>query len=177
MTDPMTKPGVIRVRPLRIFALATILASGCDPAAPPPSEPATRAEPAAPLNPVIQEIVAGLSEERMAASLRKLESFGTRHVVSGGLGPERGIDAARDWLAQELASYDPRLEVSVQPFRLPAGTGEGRVTRDVEVANVIAVLPGTTEPGQQILVTAHYDTVNLHRKPVPDDDGRVREMV
>ena len=78
---------------------------------------------------------------------------------------------------QELSSYDPRLEVSVQPFRLPAGTADGQVLRDVEVANVIAVLPGATEPAQQILVTAHYDSVHLHRKPVPPDEQRVRELI
>ena len=135
------------MRSLPTFVLATILTSGCDRAAVPTSETADPRPESAALNPVIQEIVASLSEDRIEASLRRLEGFGTRHILSGELGPERGIDAARDWLVQELSGYDPRLEVSVQPFRLPAGTADGQVLRDVEVANVIAVLPGTTEPG------------------------------
>jgi Zn-dependent M28 family amino/carboxypeptidase len=60
---------------------------------------------------------------------------------------------------------------------LPAGAAEGAVLRDVDLANVVAVLPGSTNPQQQILVTAHYDTVNLHRRPVPSDDERARELV
>jgi len=165
------------VSPLRAFVLATVLASGCDRQAPSTPEPADPRPESSALNPVIQEIVASLSEERMEASLRKLESFGTRYVLSGELAPGRGIDAAKDWLVQELSSYDPRLEVSAQPFRLPAGAADGQVLRDVELANVVAVLPGTTEPARQILVTAHYDTVHLHRKPVPADEQRVRELM
>ena len=129
------------------------------------------------LNPTIEAIVASVSEERIEANLRKLEEFGTRHILSGHLGPQRGIDAAKDWLVQELSSYDARLQVSVQPFRLPAGAAEGAVLRDVELANVVAVLPGGTDARQQILITAHYDTVNVHRRPVPPDEDRARELV
>jgi hypothetical protein len=129
------------------------------------------------LNPTIEAVVAGVSEERIAANLRQLEGFGTRHILSGHLGPQRGIDAAKDWLVQELSSYDPRLQVSVQAFSLPKGAAEGAVVRDVELANVVAVLPGSTDPAQQILITAHYDTVNVHRRPVLSDEERARDLV
>lgn len=139
---------------------------------------APRSEPVAvALNAQIEEIVASVSEERMAASLRRLESFGTRHILSGGLAPEHGIDAAKDWLVSELASYSPRLRVSLQPFHLPEGSGDGRVVRAVDVANVVAVLPGTADPEHQILVTAHYDTIHVRRKPVPSDEERVAEVM
>jgi Zn-dependent M28 family amino/carboxypeptidase len=49
--------------------------------------------------------------------------------------------------------------------------------RDVDLGNVVAVLPGTTDPAHQILITAHYDTVNLHRRPVPSDEERARDLV
>jgi putative aminopeptidase FrvX len=129
------------------------------------------------LNPDIQEIVASVSDERIADHLRRLEAFGTRNVHSGELGPERGIDAARDWLVQEFQSYSPRLEVSVQPFKLPEGAGGGRVVRDLELANVVAVLPGTVDPAHQILLTAHYDTVHVRRKPIPSDAERIDRLV
>ena len=77
------------------------------------------------LNPTIAAVVAGVSEQRIESNLRTLEAFGTRHILSGPLGPQRGIDAARDWLVRELSSYDARLQVSVQPFRLPKGTADG----------------------------------------------------
>ena len=129
------------------------------------------------LNPTIEGVVASVSEERIAANLRTLEAFGTRHILSGPLGPQRGIDAARDWLVQELSSYDSRLQVSVQSFRLPKGAAEGAVLRDVELGNIVAVLPGTADPAHQILITAHYDTVNLHRRPVLSDEERARDLV
>ncbi|HSC17135.1 MAG TPA: M28 family peptidase [Gammaproteobacteria bacterium] len=135
-----------------------------------PSEPTN-------LNPTIEAVVAGVSEERIEANLRKLEGFGTRYILSGHLGPQRGIDAAKDWLVQELSSYGPRLQVSVQSFSLPKGAAEGQVLRDVDLGNVVAVLPGRTDPAHQILITAHYDTVNLHLRPVPSDDERVRDLV
>jgi len=113
----------------------------------------------------------------MAASLRRLESFGTRHVLSGELGPERGIDAAKDWLVSELSSYSPRMRVSAQYFELPEGTGNGDVLRDVEVANVVAVLPGTSDPEREILITAHYDSVNYHRKPAQSTEERLRLLM
>ena len=157
----------IRLRPPLALGLAFgFVLSSCRA----PSESVTR-------NPTIEAVVAAVSEERIEANLRKLEGFGTRHILSGHLGPQRGIDAARDWLVQELSSYDPRLQVSVQAFRLPKGAAQGAVLRDVELGNVVAVLPGSTDPAQQILITAHYDTVNLHRRPVPSDEERARDLV
>jgi len=146
--------------------MAVVLICGCGPSSN-----------SAGLNPDIQEIVASVSDERIADSLRQLEAFGTRNIHSGELGPERGIDAARDWLVREFQSYSPRLEVSVQTFNLPEGSGNGRVVRDLELANVIAVLPGTVDPAHQILLTAHYDTIHLHRKPIPGDAERIDELV
>src|SRR5437764_776011 len=63
------------------------------------------------LNPTIQEIVRGVSESRMEATLKKLEGFGTRHIHSSQDDPEHGIGAAQRWLSQEFQSYSPRLEV------------------------------------------------------------------
>jgi hypothetical protein len=47
----------------------------------------------------------------------------------------------------------------------------------VDVSNVIAVLPGAVAPDICVLVTAHYDSVNIARKPVLDDAGRVADPV
>src|SRR6185312_6887841 len=37
--------------------------------------------------------------------------------------------------------------------------------RDVEVVNVVAVLPGVTHPEKRLIVGAHYDSLNIVRKP------------
>ena len=71
----------------------------------------------------------------------------------------------------------PVLEVSYQTFRVKKGARRGQVLREVELANVVAVLPGTVEKDRYVLVTAHYDTVNLHRKPQFTDQERLADWV
>jgi Zn-dependent M28 family amino/carboxypeptidase len=39
-----------------------------------------------------------------------------------------------------------------------------RIQRDVEVVNVVAVLPGTTQPEKRLIVSGHYDSVNMVRR-------------
>lgn len=102
------------------------------------------------INPKIRKIVDDVSRERIIATLQKLESFGTRSTLSKQVVP------AREWIAGELRGYSPRLQVSFDSHRVKKS---GRITRDVEMANVVAVLPGLMHPDQQILVTAHYDTM------------------
>lgn len=126
------------------------------------------------VNPTIVEIVEQVSEERIAQNLRRLESFETRYILSEHDHPTRGIGAARKWIREQFESYGPRLEVSEQEFHVDKGE---RVSREVDVANVIAVLPGKVHPDRYVLITAHYDTVNQIRKPVPPDPERVQELL
>src|SRR6266852_1317144 len=77
------------------------------------------------INPGVKQIVAAISEERIAATLRKLESFGTRHTLSPQDDPAQGIGAAMRWLHDQFQSYSPRLEVSYQPFTIQRGGAAG----------------------------------------------------
>ena len=122
------------------------------------------------LNPQIQKIISQVSTERIAAIQKKLESFGTRNIYSATNDPEHGIGAAREWIAAQFRSYSPRLQVSFDKHRLAK---QGRAFRNVEIWNVVAVLPGTSEPERQVLVTGHYDSIDLIYKT--DPDGR-REL-
>src|SRR4051812_10911242 len=101
-----------------------------------PDEPETR------LNPTVKQIVESISEQRIAAILKKLESFGTRYVLSAQDDPLHGIGAAKRWIHDEFKSYSPRLEVSYQNFAVKKGARRGQIIHDVELSNVIAVLPG-----------------------------------
>lgn len=129
------------------------------------------------LNPQIARIVSAISEDRMAATLKKLEGFGTRYVLSPQDDPSHGIGAAKRWIRDELTSYSPRLQVSYQDFGLKKGSRRGQIIRDVDVSNVIAVLPGTTQKDRYVLVTAHYDSVNRVRKPYTGPEQTVAELV
>ena len=106
------------------------------------------------LDPRIVKLVQSVSEERLAAILKKLESFGTRSTLSSPDKPDRGIGAARQWIFDEMKSYSPKLQVSFDTYQVAK---QGRITRDVEVRNVIVMLPGKS--ARRIYVSGHYDTV------------------
>jgi len=115
------------------------------------TEPST---PSSDLDPGIVKLVESISEDRLAAILKKLESFETRSTLSSSDSPTRGIGAARQWILEEMRSYSPRLQVSFDTYQVAK---QGRITRDVEVRNVMAVLPGRSP--RRIYVSGHYDTV------------------
>ncbi|HWP98971.1 MAG TPA: M20/M25/M40 family metallo-hydrolase, partial [Vicinamibacterales bacterium] len=138
--------------PVALATLAVWSAAGQAP-------PVDRAASPEGLDPRIVSIVGAVSEERLQALLRRLVAFGTRHTLSSTDSPERGIGAARQWIHGELARSSPRLRVAFDAHRL-APQGE-RVPREVDVRNVVAVLPGRS--ARRVYVTAHYDS--LARRP------------
>jgi hypothetical protein len=115
-----------------------------------------RAQVQADLDPRVVQLVGGVSEERLVAILQKLESFGTRNTMSSTDSPTRGIGAARQWIFDEMKNFSPRLQVTFDTYRIAK---QGRITRDVEARNVMAVLPGRS--ARRIYVSGHYDTVAL----------------
>ena len=119
------------------------------------------AESPKPLNPQIQAIVSQISSDHIAETQQKLETFQTRNIYSATDDPAHGVGAAREWIAQQFKSYSPKLEVSFDKHRLAK---QGRAFSNVEIWNVVAVLKGTSEPQEQVLVSGHYDTINLTYK-------------
>ena len=128
-------------------------------------------------NPTVKEIVASVSDQRIQATLGKLESFGTRYVLSAQDDPQHGIGAAKRWIHDELQSYSPRLEVSYQNFTVSKGARHGQIIRDVELSNIIAVLPGTVDKDRYVLITGHYDSVALIHKPYTGEDQLIAESI
>jgi hypothetical protein len=76
-----------------------------------------------------------------------------------------------------LKSYSPRLEVSYQDFTIKKGARQGQIIRDVELSNVLAILPGTVHSDFYVLVTGHYDSVALIRKPYTGAEQTVADAV
>jgi len=107
-------------------------------------------------DPRIATIVAAVSQARLQQLVERLASFGTRNTLSDTASSTRGIGAARQWIVDELGRSSPRLQVSFDTHQVAQ---QGRITRDVELRNVVAVLPGKTP--RRIYVTAHYDTVSI----------------
>jgi hypothetical protein len=106
------------------------------------------------LDPRIVKLVATISEQRLGVILKKLESFETRSTLSSTVSTTRGIGAARQWILDEMKSYSPKLRVAFDSYQV---VPQGRITRDVELRNVMAVLPGRS--ARRIYVSGHYDTV------------------
>lgn len=117
-------------------------------------------QPSQRLDPTIQKIVSDISADRIAEIEKKLEGFETRDTLSDPNQPNRGVGAARQWIFDQFKSYSPKLEVSFDTHTIPKG---GRVWKEVELRNVVAVLPGKMKQAASrwILITGHYDSLNL----------------
>src|SRR5438552_10461429 len=113
------------------------------------------------VNPTVKKVVESVSEERIAGILKKLEGFETRNIFSEDDSPTRGIGAARRWIADQFKSYSPRLEVRFDSYKVKK---KGRIVRDVEIHNVVAVLPGKLNPERQFIISGHYDSLALLRR-------------
>jgi len=120
------------------------------------------------VHPQVKKIVEEVSAERIRATIEKLVSFGTRNTMSAQDDPEHGIGAARKWIFAEFQSYSPRLQVRYDHWRVKK---TGRVFKDVDLYNVVAVLPGKTMPDVEVVVSAHYDSLNIGKLPPPASTG------
>ena len=125
------------------------------------------------IHPQVKKIVEEVSAERIRATIEKLVSFGTRHTLSAQDDPQHGIGAARKWIFAEFQSYSPRLQVRYDHWRVKK---TGRIFKDADLYNVIAVLPGKSMPEVEVLVSAHYDSINLGKLPAPTAAGGPLEV-
>ena len=135
---------------LRKLQFLLVVAAACLLTAPSVS---TAPAPSNARDPRIEQLLAQVSEQRVTAILQKLGSFGTRNTLSSTDSPARGIGAARQWILDEMKKSSARLQVAFDTYTVPRA---GRITREVEASNVVAVLPGKS--ARRVYITAHYDT-------------------
>jgi hypothetical protein len=117
---------------------------------------AAQAAPRPDADPRIEKIVAAVSEQRLHELLAKLVSFGTRNTLSDQASATSGIGAARNWILEEMRRSSEKLEVTFDTHIIPP---QGRITRQVELRNVMAVLPGRSP--RRIYISGHYDSLNI----------------
>ena len=125
------------------------------------------AQPASGLDPRIQKLLESISGQRLAEIVKKLQSFETRHTLSSATSETRGIGAARQWILDEMTRASPALKVSFDTYTLPK-QGD-RIPRDVELRNVMAILPGKS--ARRIYVSGHYDSLARRPKPAAATDN------
>ena len=123
------------------------------------------------LNPAVKQIVDQVSEERISATMKRLGEFGTRYVGSEQDSETRGIGAAQRWIEAQFKSCSPKLQVSLDKFSVKKSQ---RLPKDVDLANIVAVLPGTTDKERYVVIGGHYDSIASKRgpgTPRTDDEG------
>ncbi len=136
------------------FRLKLLGLEGVLPIPPPPSGERAQAAPGAAS--VIDRLAAAVSEGRLRADIQALQDFRTRYAST----PE--CEAAGSFLHGRL--QETGLTAQFQPF-----TFYGYPSR-----NVWAVIPGLTQPGQKVVVVAHYDSTSGQPRvlaPGADDNG------
>lgn len=145
---PVRQSAVRRSFPLVLSGLAIVMIhAGCAPEG----------------DPAIHEMLAEMSESNIRSSVEALASFGTRHTLSDTQSETRGIGAARRWIKSQFDRYSAdtggRLRVNMQSYTQPAD-GK-RITRDVEIVNVVATLPGADPVAAKrvYVVSGHYDSI------------------
>ena len=134
---------------LRLFALSLTLLTFMVPAS---AQNAPRPD----ADPRIEKIVASISEDRLKELLTKLVGFGTRNTLSDQTSTTRGIGAARNWILEEMRRSSEKLRVTFDTHQIAE---QGRITRPVDLRNVMAVLPGRSP--RRIYVSGHYDSLNI----------------
>ena len=115
--------------------------------------------------PIAQRItraVAAVDPARIEQTIETLTGFGTRHVLSRTDLEDRGTGAARLWLEAQYASLvdssGGRLQVELHAAKVPL-TRRG-MPGEMDIVNVIATLPGESDPERIYVVSGHYDSRN-----------------
>ncbi len=110
------------------------------------------------VTPVLHDIAAAPSPERLRQDVEKLVSFGTRHSLSDTRSDSRGIGAARRWIEAEFNRISERCGGCLEVMTV-SGTiaGEERIPEPTEIVNVIAIQRGTLDPDRIVIMSGDID--------------------
>ncbi|HEK85854.1 MAG: M20/M25/M40 family metallo-hydrolase [Candidatus Saccharicenans sp.] len=97
-----------------------------------------------------------VSEENITATIKTLQGFKTRNLLSEQKAVNFGIGAARRYLIKEFQKI-PGLEVVDDGYLLPKQGS--RIVRDTELHNIVAIKKGQARKERIIIVNAHYDSI------------------
>ncbi len=126
-----------------------------------PAQPGGAPPPGA--GPILRQV----SAERLKADVARLESFGTRHTLSDATSETRGIGTARRWIKSQFdaaAAESGRSGDEAPVVRFdgyPQAPDGNRITKQVEIVNVVMELPGRLGPAAgRTYIVGHYDSRN-----------------
>jgi hypothetical protein len=131
-------------------------------------------------DPAVTSLVNSVSSDTLRSYLTKLVSFGTRHTLSDTVSSTRGIGAARRWIHERFTQMSRDCGACLEVSFDPHFAANARTKNDtVKIVNVIAKLPGRSDPNRVIIIEGHYDScicsVNMtdaeSDAPGANDDG------
>ncbi len=112
---------------------------------------------------LVTRVMGEITAESIHGHVEHLASFGTRHSLSETESDTRGIGAARRWILSRFNAFSDAaggtLDSRIERFEQPPSR---RVPVAVEMANVVAILPGSLLGAEDRLyyVIGHYDSRN-----------------
>ncbi|XOV90811.1 MAG: M28 family metallopeptidase [Pseudomonadota bacterium] len=107
----------------------------------------------------LHDIASAPGAARIEADIRKLAGFGTRHTLSETESETRGIGAARRWIKAEFDEISRACEGCLKVyFQREVVPTQRRVPAPTEIVNVIAVLPGTSDPNRYVIMSGDIDS-------------------
>lgn len=102
-----------------------------------------------------------VSPENLENDIRTLANFGTRHTLSDTLSNKRGIGAARRWIKKTLEEISTDCQGCLKVFEQNnyfTPEDGNRITKDVWINNVVAVLPGKKYPNRYVIISGDIDS-------------------
>lgn len=117
------------------------------------------------IDPEIAALVKQISADSMKAYIAKMVSFGTRHSLSDTVSSEKGIGAARRWVAAKLRQFavvnKAEMQVLLDPYEIKPNPRSPRVPYTTTMKNVLGILKGSDPNDDRvILVSGHLDSRN-----------------
>jgi hypothetical protein len=107
----------------------------------------------------LRSILREIDPDRIRHTIETLVGFGTRSTISTQDDPQRGIGAARDWIASQFEEFAAmsggRMTVDVPSYIQPVAP---RIPVPTRISNVRATLRGSAEPDRIYVVSGHYDS-------------------
>jgi hypothetical protein len=142
--------------------------------------PARADVPAPAIDPAVAAAIARIDPANLRTIDLRLVAFGTRSTFSEKSGPNRGIFAARDWVAgrfrELIRSSNGRLSVALDSYTQAADSAK-RIPREVVISSVVATLKGDDPAAPTYVMSSHLDSRNSdnddgeHDAPGADDNG------
>jgi hypothetical protein len=110
-------------------------------------------------DPAVTALVNSVNADTLRSYLTTLVGFGTRHTLSDTVSSTRGIGAARRWIHEKFMQMSRDCGGCLNVSFDAHFAANARTKNDtVKIVNVIATLPGRSDPGRIIIIEGHYDS-------------------